>query len=142
MVETWKIMWDRYSFEKGLNEGFKKKYLWYMNFLKKGFFSNPELMYIGMSKNSVSERLLSRHAALMSAIRDFKERDIVLGLGFLASKKTITPTKIGYIESAMIAKFKPRLNAVGVKKFVSRGTVKIFSSGTDDIDWDILNWEI
>ena len=125
MVETWRIEWETYNFEDGLKEGFKKRYKWYMILLKKegfGFLTYPELMYIGSTKTNASERLLKNHEALKSAIRDFKNRSVVLGLGYLTSRKTLTEANIRYIESAMIAKFKPRLNAVGVKKFVPRGT--------------------
>ena len=115
-----------------------------MIFLKKGWgvFQYPELMYIGMTKNIVSERLLSKHDALASALRDFKDRDIVLGLGYLGSRKKLTPTMIKYIESAMIAKFKPRLNGSGVTKFAQKGSIKIISEYDDDSSWEILNWEI
>jgi len=143
-VETWRLRWETFNFEEGLKEGFKKKYSWYMIFHKKGFgfFSYPELMYIGMTKNTVSERLLSKHDALMSALRDFQDRNIVLGFGYLINKKSIPQSAVKYIESAMIAKFKPRLNAVGVTKFVPKGTIKIFSEYPSDNGWEVLNWEI
>ncbi|MGC9781326.1 MAG: hypothetical protein HZR80_18945 [Candidatus Heimdallarchaeota archaeon] len=144
MVETWRLSWETYDFVEGLKEGFKKKYHWYMIFMKKGLglFSYPELMYIGMTKRTVSERLLSKHDALISSLRDFKDRNIILGLGFLSSRKQLTPTTLKYIESAMIAKFKPRLNASGVTRFVPKGNIKIISEYPEDSGWEILNWEI
>jgi len=143
-VETWQLKWETFDFVEGLKEGFNKKYHWYMILLKKGlgFLQYPELMYIGMTTNIVTERLLNKHDALMSALRDFKDRNIVLGLGYLDTRKELTTSMIKYNESAMIAKFKPRLNGSGVTKFVQKGNVSIISVYEADNGWEVLNWKI
>ena len=143
-MENWQVKWKTFGFVDGLKEGFKKKYHWYMIFLKKGLglFQYPELMYIGMTTNTVSERLLNKHDALQSALRDFQDRDIMLGLGWFDGRKELTNSTIKYIESSMIAKFKPRLNGSGVTKFIQKGNIHIVSLYEDDNGWEILNWEI
>lgn len=146
------IEWEVYQFFEGLQKGFNKEEeaLWYMIFLKgKGLstLKKPELVYIGSAyKQTVSERLLNKHDALQSAIREM-DRKIMIGLGYWVgggkkkNQKEISEGAVRGIESAMIAEFKPRLNGVGVKKYKG-SKIKIDSSYPNDEGWDVLNWVI
>ena len=127
----YEIEWEVSKFFEGLQKGFNKEEeaLWYMIFLRgKGIstFKKPELVYIGSAyKQTVSERLLNKHDALQSAIREM-DREIMIGLGYWIgggkkkNQKEISEGVVRSIESAMIAEFKPRLNGVGVKKYYQR----------------------
>jgi hypothetical protein len=146
----YEIEWDVHKFFEGLQNGFDEMALWYMIFLKgKGLsrFKKPEMIYIGSAyKQTVSERLLNRHEALQSAIREM-DGEIMIGLGYWVgggirkNQKGITEGAVRSIESVIIAEFKPRLNGIGVKKY--KGTkIKVVSSYLDDENWEDLNWII
>lgn len=142
---TYKIEWKVFNLEEALRQGFKaeENFLWYMIFLEEkwlGMSKGHELVYIGMvCDQTVSDRLLNKHEALKSCLRDL-EHGIVIALGsWMGKEKSISKENIKNIEAAMIANFKPRLNGVGVKKY--KGPAIVIESESDK-DWDELNWDM
>ena len=144
----YEIFWIYNDFENILREGFMKEYCWYMIFLwkkgllfKEAIFGDPELVYIGKAvKQAVSDRLLRGHDQLIMCLRDFDQK-IVMGVGKSENPSTLSEEEIGNIESALIAKFKPRLNAHGLKEY--KGPRIIIRSRSNLLGecQDIFNWE-
>jgi hypothetical protein len=115
-----------------------------MIFLQKeewlGISKKRELVYIGMTcEQTVSERLLNKHEALKSCLREM-DGNVIIALGAWGGrKKTIDKKAIKDIEHLMISTFKPRLNGVGVKEYKG---VQLSIISESEQDWDELNWEI
>jgi hypothetical protein len=143
---TYKIKWEAYDLEKALKKGFmlEKNFLWYMIFLQKeewlGISKKRELVYVGMTcEQTVSERLLNKHEALKSCLREM-DGNVIIALGAWGGrKKTIDKKTIKDIEYLMISAFKPRLNGVGVKEYKG---IQLSIISESEQDWDELNWEI
>ncbi len=148
-LPNYNLEWEIFNFEDGLRAGFDQKYIWYMIFLKhKGIkkLTRPELVYIGMTLESVSDRLLNKHEAIKSVFREM-DRSIEFAFGFWVgggkskNQKTITEAEMKDIEAAMIANFKPRLNGAGVKGYTGKA-IGITSYCEIDSAWSELNFEI
>jgi len=149
-IPIYEIKWDYFDdFEEALRFGFDAKYLWYQIFLRPsglGFFKNPELVYIGTSTQTISDRLLGKHEALKAIYREM-DNDVSIAQGFwtgggrFRNQKTISSNVIKEIEAALIAEFKPRLNGVGVKGYQGK-TIGIISFCSEHTYLDSLNHEI
>ena len=141
-MDIYKIEWDIFDnfFLEGLDKGFNEDYNWYMiNSMDR----EEEILYIGMAyKQSVSDRLLSNHAAFKQIIKEVDEK-IYLAFGRFINEKNITEEKIRDIEAAMIDNFKPKYNASGIRGYKGK-PIKIISKQSsrrfkkyEEFDWEI-----
>lgn len=148
IMVIYEIFWIYNDFENILREGFNEEFCWYMILLRKkglvfkdAVFGDPELVYIGKAvKQAVSDRLLRGHDQLIMYLRDF-DRKIMMAVGKPENPRTLSEEEIGNIESALIAKFKPRLNAHGLKEY--KGPRIIIRSRSNLLGecHDIFIWE-
>lgn len=118
--KTVNLEWEYFpDFQEALHAGFDEDFGLYAIFLRRtGIkqFLKPELVYIGSTMKTVSERLLQSHEGLISALRDLGEEHYI-EFAFGAFTKPIDEALLRDVESALIADFKPRLNGVGVKSY-------------------------
>lgn len=114
------------DFQEALRIGFTSQINFYALFLiPKGIrgLIKSEIVYFGsVVKQTISDRLLNKHQSLKSLIRDLGEKNsIQFAFGWFAEgkggTKQIDENLVRDIESMLIAHFKPRLNAVGIKEY-------------------------
>ena len=165
--QKYTIEWDYFdSLQEGLHNAFDERYNLYMLFLKKegraAKKQEPELMYIGMTTTTVGDRLLSKHDAFKTLLRDFDAQPISIALGRIKQEgisisdfrnvdseniedvefsKDFIKSTAEYVEYHLIAKFKPKLNGTGVKNApkLAEGII-ITSKCRDNPEWESLNW--
>lgn len=116
------------DFQKALSIGFNNNYYFYSIFIEKklvrGFINklvnDSQLIYIGSTVKTPSERLLKNHKIFQSILKDYgKDYNIYFAFGgFSDTNRIIDDELIRNIEFMMISHFEPELNKLDTVEYI------------------------